>query len=98
MNKNWRKQAEHLFFDCKKSIVEIEKQTGVSRRTLSPYLRQLPGYEKERERRKKANAESRKEYKRQWDRSYRSMGNVTGETIKREHDMAAVILSREKYR
>lgn len=98
MNNGWKEQAADLFFNCRKSFVEIEKLTGVSRKTLSGYLRQQPGYDDERQGRKAANAASRKEYKRNWDQTCRCMGGVTSETIRQEHDMAALILSREKYR
>lgn len=96
---SWREQVRHLFFDCKKSIVEIEGIVGISRKSISGYLRQLPGYQRERERRKLENKERRPEYKRQWERKHRFTGGaVTAETIRREHETAVAILSREKYR
>lgn len=96
----WKERAAALFFDGKKSIVEIEKETGVSRKSVSGFLRQCEGYREERERRKAANAAGRPEYKREWDRKNRSFsaGGVTAETMRREHDVAAMVLSREKYR
>ncbi len=96
-NKNWREMAEAAFFEQHLSIEKIASQVGISRQSISSYLKKMPGYHEERERRKTANAAARKEYKRDKNREYRAMGAVTSETIRREHDMAALILSREKY-
>lgn len=98
-NTGWRQQAKELFFTGHFSIEGIAAVTGVSRKSLSAYLRALPGYEDERRRRKAANAAGRQAYKNQKNREYRAsgVGCITPETIRREHDMAAVILSREKY-
>lgn len=97
MDKDWRADAREQFFDAHKSIGEIARITGVSRQSISGYLKRLPGYKDERDRRKRQNAAARKEYKREKNREYRAMGAVTAETIRREHDMAALVLSREKY-
>lgn len=93
----WKKEAEECFFGKHLSIKKIADRTGISRQSISGHLKQQPGYKEERERRKKANAEARREYKRDKNREYRAMGAVTSETIRREHDVAAFILSREKY-
>lgn len=95
----WRTAAEKLFFEQKKSINEVSKETGVSRQSVSGYLKMLPGYQEERKKRKADNAVKRKEYKREKNRQYREdyRNKVTSETIKREHDMAVMILSHEKY-
>lgn len=100
MVSGWRKKAESLFFDDKKSIVEIEKELKISRKTLSGFLKGCPGYREERERRKREHEAMRPAYKREWDRKHRpfSAGAVTGETMRREHDLAALELSRERYR
>lgn len=100
MAAGWQERAEALFFLEKKSIVEIEKELQVSRKSIGAHLKNCPGYQRERERRKMENAVKRVEYKRNWDRRNRSFsaGPVTEETIRREHDVAAMILSREKYR
>lgn len=96
-NGDWRAAAREMFFDGHRSIEEIARDTHVTRQSISAYLKKLPGYREERERRKTRNAAARKEYKREKNREYRAMGAITAETIRREHDMAAVILSREKY-
>lgn len=97
---NWKEAAESLFFHEKKSITEIAAEIGISRRSISDHLRTLPGYAAERQRRKAENAEKRRAYQQAWDRTHRSGGRydaITGETMRREHDLAALILSREKY-
>lgn len=96
-NRDWRTEAGEQFFKGQKSIEEIARVTGVSRQSISAYLKRLPGYRNEKERRKRQNAAARKEYKREKNREYRAMGAVTAETIRREHDVAALVLSREKY-
>ena len=100
MKAEWKGRAEALFFVEKKSIVDIENEIGVSRKSISAHLRPCPEYEMERNRRKVANAANRTEHKRDWDRKNRpfSPGPVTQDTIRREHEMAVAILSREKYR
>ena len=96
-SRDWRAAAREQFFEGHKSIGEIAKATGISRQSLSGYLKKLPGYKNERDRRKQQNAAARREYKREKNREYRAMGAITAETIRREHDVAALILSREKY-
>ncbi len=93
----WRLSARKLFFEEHRSIEDIAGITGISRQSISGYLKRLPGYKEERELRKKKNAAARREYKREKKREYRAMESVTAETIRREHDIAALILSREKY-
>ncbi len=97
VTKDWRKTAETAFFEQHLSIEDIASRIRISRQSISGYLKKLPGYREERERRKKVNAAARKEYKRDKNREYRAMGAVTSETIRQEHDIAALILSREKY-
>lgn len=70
-----------------------------SRQSVSAYLKTLPGYREEKERRKAANAAKRRAYKTEKQKKYRASGMmaVTGETLRREHDLAALELSREIY-
>lgn len=94
----WKEKAKDLFFGSGMGTGEIAAYLGISRQSVSGYLKQLPGYEEERYRRKDANREKRKEYKREKNKEYRTAADaVTAETVKREHDIAAMILSREKY-
>lgn len=94
---DWKTKAARLFFEQGKSLADIAELTGVSRKTLSFYLQSLPGYVAERKRRKEENRRRRKEYQRDWDRKNRRYSMVNAETMRREHDTAALILSREKY-
>lgn len=97
---NWKEQAKALFFIEKLKIGEISEITGISRKSVSRYIHSLSGYAEEAERRSKDSASKRKEYKRSWDRKNgpNRYSVIDGDTIRREHDVAAAILSREKYR
>ena len=97
---DWKKEAIKLFFEEKKSIVEIAMKVGVSRKSISTYLQEVPGYSEERQRRKEENGKNRKEYQREWDRKNRSGSrytSISSDTMRREHDLAALILSRERH-
>ena len=95
---NWRKKAEEMFFNDGLEINEISILLDKSMRSIQGYLSTCTAYEHEKEKRSTAKREKRKEYKRQWDRDKRTRGDtVTAESIRREHDIAAMILSHEKY-
>lgn len=96
----WREQSKALFFMEKRTIKEISTMIGKSEKSIGKYFKTLPEYEKEKQQRKKQNKQKRKEYQRQWDRENRKnrYNKINGESLKREHDLAAVILSRERYR
>lgn len=96
---DWRLRTKALFFVDKKSIAEISRIIGVSRQSVSAYLKALAGYEEERERRKKENAEKRAFYRKQWDRANRPerYSSITAETIRQEHETAVRILSRDRH-
>jgi len=97
----WKKEAEKYYFIHHLKIGEIAELTGISRQSISGHLKGCPGYKKEAERRKAENRIRRREYKTQKQRAYREEASVavqvTGESLRREHDIAAMILSREKY-
>lgn len=95
----WREESFRMFFQEGLTINEISEETGISRQSISAYLKLQPGYDGEKQRRRDSNAVRRREYKKQKNREYRSAAHdeVTAETMKREHDIAADILSREKY-
>lgn len=95
----WKEDAAISYFEDGKSISDISDMTGISRQSISAYLKTLPGYQDERERRKARNQERRKEYKREKNREYRSSLPMapTAESIRHEHEMAVRILSQEKY-
>ena len=93
----WKQEAEKYYFRHHMKIGEI----GVSRQSISGHLKGCPEYGKEKERRKAEGRIRRREYKTQKQRAYREEASlsmkITGETLRREHDIAAMILSREKY-
>lgn len=93
---DWKEKAADLYFGSMMGISEIAAYLDISRQSVSGYLKHLPDYGAERDRRKAANSCRRKEYKKEKNRQYRALA-VTGETLRREHDVAALILSREKY-
>ena len=98
---DWKEQAEALFFVDHLSIKEIAAIVKKNRRYVSEAIKASTtyNYQKEYDWRKEQSKEKRKEYQREWDRKNRSpsMGEVTAETIRREHDIAAAVLSHEKY-
>ena len=57
--KNWRHEAEILFFADGKTITDIGKELGVSVRSVSAYLNGLPHYAAEAERRKEKTGTAR---------------------------------------
>lgn len=95
---DWKVQAARYFFDGL-SVDDVAALVGKSRQSVSAYLKTFPGYREEKERRKAANAKKRREYKTGKQRAYRASGMmaVTAETMRREHDLAALELSREIY-
>lgn len=95
----WKEDAASYFFNEGRSINDISDMTGISRQSISGYLKSLPDYQTERERRKAKNREARKKYKREKNREYRSSLPMapTAESIRHEHEMAVRILSQEKY-
>lgn len=96
--KSWKEKAEEMFFNDGLEINEIAILLEKSRRSIQGYLSTCESYEHEKEKRKIAGRAKRKEYKRQWDRDNRSKSDtVTAESMRREHDIAAMILSHEKH-
>lgn len=96
---SWKEEAEHLFFVKKRSLTEISEELCISRQSISAHLKKHPDYDTERNQRKEMNRANRREYKREKSRQYREKYRmkVTQETMKREHDIAAMLLSHEKY-
>ena len=94
---NWQDRANALFFVKKMSIVEINKRIGVSKKSITNLKKKQPNYKNEKERRKIENQKKHQEYKRQWSKINYYNNIIDGETLKREHDVAAYILSRERH-
>lgn len=97
---DWKARAKALFFIDKLNIVQIAEIIEVSRKTVAKYLSSLEEFNDEKEARKLLNKDKRKDYKREWDRKHRRntiSGNITGDILRREHELAVIELSREKY-
>ena len=100
MESNWKDKARKYYQDGLK-ILDISILLDVSRQSISAYLRAMPDYDEIKKLRKKAAGASRKKYKAEKQRVYRSASAgimaVTAESMRREHELAVVELSREKY-
>lgn len=96
---DWKKKAEEYFFVRHMKMGDIASLTGISRQSISAYLKNLDGYEEEKEYRKKETSRKRREYKTEKQREYRAAVpmDVTVETMRREHELAAMELSHERY-
>lgn len=101
MLSNWREKAGEYFRDGL-SISDISILLSISRQSVAGCIKALPDYEKIMEKRKLLQEEKRKEYKRKKQSAYRSNESyamrVTGESLRREHELAVMELSRERYR
>lgn len=98
---NWKKKAAEYYRDGL-SFSDIEALLEVSRKSISAYIKSLPEYDRIREARQKASTAKRRAYKTEKQRQYRQQAMpviyaVTGETIRREHELAVMELSRERY-
>lgn len=96
---DWKADARRHYFLNKLNINQVAELVGKSRKSVSQYLLTLNCFEMEKQRRKDANAAKRKDYQREWDRKHRVTinYNVTGDTLRREHEQAVMELSRERY-
>lgn len=97
----WKEKAAEYYRDGL-SFTDIEALLEVSRKSVSTYIKGLPEYDQIRAEREKASAAKRRAYKTEKQRQYRQQDipvifAVTGETLKREHELAVLELSRERY-
>lgn len=90
--KDWHSDARRLYFEEHLKIITVSKVVGKSRQTVSSYLQSLPEWEDEQEYRRHESIKRRKSQKHFWDMLHRTEPN-----LKREHEIAVSILSREKY-
>lgn len=99
MAENWRETAYKYYFESHLQINDIEMLIGISRQSVSAYLKTCSGFLEEKQYRKDRNRELRREYKAQKNREYRRAVpiGITGETIRQEHERAVMELSRERY-
>mgnify|MGYP001038207207 CR=1 FL=1 len=96
---NWKDRAASYYRDGLK-ITDIAVLLDVSRQSVSSYIKTLPDLEDIKEKRRAAAAKTRRSYKTEKQRVYRAadcLMAVTPETMRREHELAAMELSREKY-
>ena len=63
--KTWQELAKEYYFESHLSINDIAALTEISRQSISGYLKMLPGFKKEKEKRKSENQGRRKEYKKE---------------------------------
>jgi len=97
---NWRQQAENLYFNNGKTIVQISKQLCISAVSLSKHFNSLPHYAAEKNQRIEQNKVKRKDYSREHKRISRHKHRhdaICGETLRREQRIAAIILSKERF-
>lgn len=97
--RGWKEEAREYYFESHLRISDIEALTGVSRQSISAYLKTCEGYEKEKEFRRDESRRKRQAYKMEKNRQYRRAVPmaVTAETMRREHELAVMELSRERY-
>lgn len=97
---DWKEKAREYYSDGLK-ITDIEVLLGISRKSISTYLKGLPDYEQIKEMRRNESNKRRREYKTKKQKEYRKQNfsayTVTGESMRREHELAVMELSREKY-
>ncbi len=94
----WKDRAASYYRDGLR-VTDIAVLLDVSRQSVSAHIRTLPDLEEVKEKRRAAAAKARRDYKAKKQRAYRAdcLMAVTPETMRREHEMAAIELSRERY-
>ena len=90
--RTWQETARQLYFKEHLKIITVSEMVEKSRQTVSSYLQTLPEWEDEQEYRRVESEKRRKRQKRFWEMLHRTEPN-----LKREHEIAVSILSREKY-
>lgn len=99
MESNWQDKAGSYYRDGLK-ISEISLLLDVSRQSISKFLKTLPDQEQIRQQRKAESLKNRRKYKTKKQKMYRAAASilaVTPESMRREHELAAIELSRERY-
>ena len=90
--RDWQETARQLYFKEHLKIITVSEMVEKSRQTVSNYLKSCPEWECETEYRKLESEKRRKSQKRFWELIHRTEPN-----LRREHEIAVSILSREKY-
>ena len=100
MLSSWKEKAADYFKDGL-SVTDISVLLGISRQSVSAYLKTLPDYQKILAGRQADREKNRRLYKTQKQRQYRERDGytmkVTGDTLQREHELAVMELSHERY-
>lgn len=95
MVENWKEKAEEMYAAGEK-INTIAAELQLSRKTVSKYINSLPcsTLSQVKEKRKEMSIERRQEQK----RAYRkNKFNFQGVSLRRQHEIDVMVLSREKY-
>lgn len=97
---DWKDEARMQYFDYKMSINEISRITGKSRKSVSAFLNSLSNFSLEKDKRKQENNIKRsikaKEHMRN-KRKETHQNIVDGHLLRRDHETAVSILSRERF-
>lgn len=99
MESKWKAKALAYYRDGLK-ISEIATLLEVSRQSVSGYLKSHPDYASIKQKREAESKTRRRAYKTKKQVEYRAQKSymaVTPETVRREHELAVMELSREKY-
>ncbi len=96
---DWKSVAEDLFFVEDLQINDIADKVNKSCKAVSSYLKTVPAFIAEKQRRKRENSNGRKEYKNNWDKTRRKRtSNVDyGAILKRQHEVDVRVLSSERF-
>lgn len=96
---DWKQAAEKLYFDQGYTLTQISHQMGVSVASVSKHLNTLPGYQAEKLNRQAKNQDRTAYYRNQKraKRAQQRYQTVTTETIKHEHHIASLVLSKERF-
>ncbi len=100
MLSSWKEKSAEYFRDGL-NITDISILLDVSRQSIAKHIQSLPDYDTIKAKRQADNRAKRKEYKRTKQKQYREADGyamrITGETLRREHELAAIELSKERY-
>ena len=98
--KNWKHEAEILYFADGKTIINISKELGVSARSVASHLNGLPHYAAEVARRKERNRDRTayyREHKRKARKSQILDFTACAAVLKKQHINDVKTLSRERF-
>lgn len=94
---HWHESAYDLFFGNHEDIKDIAVELGISRQTVSKYVKSCAAYNMEKQFRHKQSLQRQSNYKSEWYRSRKSIPDKVYDSLKLEHFEAVKVLSYEKY-